>query len=304
MKVSKLPVSVLINTLNAASTLKSAVDSVKQHVSQVVVVDMHSEDQTVDLAKKLGAQVYLHARRTHVEPARNFGLKKCSQPWILILDADEEVPDSLWPALEQIIKQQSVDVVKLPRLNFIWGKKIKHTGFWPDYNVRFFRAGKVQWQDQIHSQPLVSGRQHQLPPAEKYALIHHHYKNLDQFITRMLRYTQVQAQELNQVGYQFSWQDLFNRPLAEFWRRFYFHQGWKDGVHGLALSGLQAVSELLVYLRLWEMQGLPAQTIKPDQITAVTQQNLADGWYWRNSLQSGRGRRLWGAVVEKLIRYL
>src|SRR5687768_401137 len=108
--------------------------------SEILVCDMHSQDKTVEIAKKKGAKVIFHKKLDYVEPARNFAISKAASDWILVLDADEEVSDSLSSRLMEIAdKMEKIDFVRIPRKNLIFGRFMKNSMWWPDLNIRFFR---------------------------------------------------------------------------------------------------------------------------------------------------------------------
>ena len=248
-------ISVVINTRNEEENLARCLSSVS-FADEIVVVDMQSTDKTVEIAKSHGAKVYTHQETGYVEPARNFAIEKAQHPWVLIVDADEEIPPALPGKLREIVLKDSITHVFLPRKNIIFGKWMKHTGWWPDYNIRFFKKGKVTWSDEIHSVPQSSGKQITLE-GEEFALIHHHYTSIDQFLTRMQTYTSKEAEKLLFRKEKPSPQRLIQEPVNEFLRRFFVHEGYKDGFHGLALSLLMAFYELVVWLKLWEKEGFP-----------------------------------------------
>jgi len=244
-------ISVVINTLNEEENLPRAMKSVKSFADEIVVVDMESIDKTRGIAKKHGAKVFSHKRMGYVEPARNFAISKSTGDWIFILDADEEIPSSLASKLKKLIKDSKVDYYGIPRKNLIFGKWMKHSRWWPDYNIRFFKKGAVTWENEIHSIPITMGTGDDLFAKEKYAIIHHHYQSIEQFVERMNTYTSVQAKEKKNDGYKFDWKDLIGKPVSEFNSRYFAGFGYKDGVHGLGVAGLQAFSELVLYLKLW-----------------------------------------------------
>lgn len=245
-------ISVVINTLNEEKNITRVIKGVLW-ADEIIVCDMYSEDNTVQIAKRLGAKVIFHKRVNFVEPARNFAISKASNDWILILDSDEEIPRSLAERLKEMVAKPIVsDFVEIPRKNIIFGKWMKASGWWPDYQVRFFKKGKVIWSDKIHSQPQADGEQLILSAEEKYAIVHHNYQTVGQFIERMNRYTSVEAEQLIKQGYQFKWRDLVEKPLGEFLSRFFGNKGFEDGLHGLTLSFLQGLSFLVVYLKIWE----------------------------------------------------
>lgn len=283
-------ISAVINTFNEERNIRRVIESVKW-ANEIVVCDMQSDDQTAKIAKGLGANIILHKRSRYVEPARNFAISKASGEWILVLDADEQVPESLKGRLIEIAsKMDQIDYVRIPRKNFIFGKWMQASMWWPDLNIRFFRKGKVKWGDKIHSSPEVSGLGLDLPADEKWAIVHHNYQTITQFLERMNRYTDIQAEELKKAGYQFDWRDLFEKPLNEFLSRFFASHGYKDGWHGLALSFLQALSFLVVYLKLWEMLGFKQQDINLDELNIERLKVAQSIEYWVKHSKSNTNR--------------
>ena len=274
-------ISVVINTLNEETNLPKALGSIKSFADEIVVVDMKSDDQTVEIAKKLGARVFEHKKTGYVEPARNFALGKAKGDWILILDADEEVSVKLALKLKKIASKPSADYYRLPRKNIIFGKWIKHSRWWPDYNIRFFRKGSVSWSEIIHSVPTTKGKGLDLDAVEGNAVIHNHYSSISQYVDRMNRYTSEHAKNSVAEGYKFDWQDLIKRPANEFVSRYFQGEGYKDGVHGLALAGLQASSELVMYLKIWEKSNFKEQKLEMSEVVEGMKNAEEDTHYWQ-----------------------
>ena len=273
-------ISVVINTLNEAKNLEQTLSSTKW-ADEILICDMHSEDNSVEIAKKFGAKVIYHKRVSHVELARNYAVSKTSGDWILILDPDEEVPDSLANRLQEIVaKMEQVNFVEIPRKNLIFGKWMRASMWWPDYNIRFFKKGTVRWGEKIHLDPQTNGVGIKLDPKEDYAIVHHHYSSVSQFLDRLNRYTSVQANELHADGIKFQWNDLITKPLSEFLSRFFANKGFEDGLHGLTLSLLQAFSFLIVYLKLWEFQKFTDQNIKLAEMKSLVEKSGKEIGYW------------------------
>lgn len=275
-----MSISVVINTVNEGRTLARCLKSVKDIADEIIIVDMESIDDSVTIAKQNGAKVFHHKRLSYVEPARNFGIDQAQSEWILILDPDEELPKTLYKKLEEIVDADFYTFVKIPRKNMIFGRWIKSARWWPDYNIRFFKKGYVTWDTQIHSVPKTKGKEYELPQSEEYALIHHHYESIEQFIDRMNRYTTVQSKNLIDSSYRFHWHDLVRKPADEFFSRYFFGEAYRDGVHGLALSALQAFSELVVYLKVWQGLKYRPTDIKPIDIHTILKKLDQDFHYW------------------------
>lgn len=250
-----MKISAVVNVKNAESTIERCLQSLKW-ADEIVVVDNVSSDRTVELAKKYTDNVYIYeTQHGYVEPIRNFAIEKAKGDWILIVDVDEEIPETLSQKLHELVNNTDFDFYQLPRKNIMFGSWFAGSGWWPDYNIRFFKKGAVNWTDAIHRPPKTEGNGSRLPAEEQYAIIHYHYESISQFMARLDRYTNVQAHELIESGYQFSWPDLLHKPLSEFLTRFFVWEGYKMGVHGLVVSLLQAVSFFVVYIKIWEKQG-------------------------------------------------
>lgn len=273
-------ISVVINTLNEEQNILRAIKSVSW-ADEIIVCDMYSDDNTAKIAKDLGAKVILHKRTGYVEPARNYAISKATNGWILILDADEEIPVTLAQKLQNIVKNMhEVNYVRVPRKNLIFGHFMQYSGWWPDYHIRLFRKSKVEWQDEIHSKPKTSGQGIKLSAEEGLAIVHHNYQTISQFIKRLNRYSDIQAKELQKSGVAFDWRDLIRKPLGEFLSRFFAEKGYLDGVHGLSLSLLQSFSFLVVYLKVWEMEKFKEQEINFSELKEETQVSGKAIEYW------------------------
>jgi glycosyltransferase involved in cell wall biosynthesis len=273
-----LRISVLIITKNEEENIEDCLMSVKW-ADEILVIDTGSTDKTVELAKKYATHVYTHPTVNYVEPVRNFAITKASGDWILFLDADERIPDTLSKELPGLTNEKPV-AYKLSRKNIIFGKWIKHTGWWPDYNVRFFKKGSVSWNDEIHSQPKVEGITSQLESNEELAILHYNYISLSQYLSKMFTYTTIQAEELIEKEIKIQKSDFITHPFNEFMRRYFAEKGYRDGVHGFVLSFLQGFSEFLVITRVWEKEGFKEDDKFLDVLTWQWKKIQKEMSYW------------------------
>ncbi len=293
-------ISVVINTINEERNLPRALDSVKDFADEVVVVDMRSEDRTVEIATRFGAKVHGHERMGYVEPARNFAIHKAKGDWIFILDADEKLPPKLATWLIRESKAPKADFYRIPRKNLIFGKWIRHARWWPDYNIRFFKKGSVTWSEIIHSVPTTTGTGFDVVAEPELAITHYNYESVEQYIARLNRYTTEHAKLIKKSGYKFNWRDLIVKPSNEFLSRYFFGQGYKDGLHGLALSGLQAFSEFVVLLKIWQDEGFDRKPIGLKSLSNEIYLVIKNFNYWVND---GLYRK-YGSFIYKIRRRL
>jgi len=293
-------ISVVINTLNEEKNIKRAILSVKKLADEIVVIDMESDDKTREIAESLGAKIFTHKKTGYVEPARNFAIGKATGDWILILDADEEVSQGLIPEIQKILKSSKADYYRIPRKNIIFGRFIKHSRWWPDMNIRLFRKGFVSWNEIIHTVPLTQGVGEDFPEKEDIAIIHHNYDSIEEYLERMNRYTTHHAKIKIDEGYKFSWKDIMVKPMAEFLSRYFYGQGYKDGLHGLALSLLQAFSEFIVYLKVWQTGKFEEQDLKLSEVASLFREQEKDLHYWQSNSFVNEGGGLLDRIRRKL----
>ena len=273
-------ISAVINTRNEAENLEKCLKSIKNFASEIIVVDMQSSDNSVEIAKKYGAKVFPYRFLKVVEPARNFALSKATGKWIILLDPDEYLTKTLKHELLAITKRTDVDFVKLPRKNFVFGKWIRHARCWPDYLIRFFKKGAISWNKEIHSQPTTKGNCLTLLDSEQLAICHDNYPNITNFVMRALRYSGIQADELKETEYKTKTSDFILKPMQEFNSRFFVGEGYKDGLHGLIFCILQSFAIALVYIRLWEKQGSIDKALAKESFVSASQETIFEYSFW------------------------
>lgn len=278
--MSKIQISVVVNTKNEAKYLKKCLKSVVGFAQEIVVVDMYSKDNSVAIAKSFKAKVFRHPPLSYVEPARNFAISKARGEWILVLDPDEYITTYLKKELKKITNRQDVSFVKIPRQNIIFGKWMKHSNMWPDYLIRFFKKDNLKWKKEIHSQPDTQGQGVTLLDSEKLAIRHHNYTDIDDFVKRALRYSQTQADELIKKDYILKTSDFLLKPIQEFNSRFFANNGYKDGFHGLVFCLLQAIAIFLIYAKIWQKQGFEDKTLPKDSFVSASLQSNYEYHHW------------------------
>lgn len=162
----------------------------------------------------------------------------------------------------------------------IFGKWMKHSGWWPDYQIRLFRKGYVTWTDVIHGVPITRGRGLDLEIADAVCIVHYNYSSIEQYFLRMNRYSTISAKEMYMANTRFILSDLFEKPTQEFIRRYFVWEGYKDGLHGLILSLMQSFSELMVYCKLWELEGMKERTLALKDVHGMVTKNWKQQEYW------------------------
>ncbi len=191
-------IDVLIQTFNEELNLAHTLESVKGWAHRIFVVDSGSTDRTVKIAEEYGASVVTHPWEGYAQQ-KNWALKNIpfQSPWILILDADEAVSPELRDEMLAIAQRNPDDVPQagfyLNRVFVFLGKKIFHCGYFPSWNLRFFKTGKARYEERlVHEHMIVDG------PTEylKHLLIHEDRRGLEHFFAKHNRYSTLEAREI------------------------------------------------------------------------------------------------------------
>jgi glycosyltransferase involved in cell wall biosynthesis len=246
--------SVAIITLDEETNIGPCLESVKW-ADEGVVCDSGSRDRTMEIAAGYGARTF-QDDWLGFAAHKNLAVSRCSQPWILVLDADERVPPPLREEIEAILRSDAAgDGYSLGRKNFFLGAWIRHGGWSPDRSVRLFRRGQGRFRPRaVHEVVEVSGR----IGALQHPLEHYTYASVSDFLRRMERYAALAAGELFATGHRCGVVDLTLRPAWTFLRMYLVGRGFLDGWRGLLLAGLYASYTFAKYAQLWERQRGPA----------------------------------------------
>ena len=89
---------------NEEKNIARCIESVRGLVDEIVVVDTGSTDKTIEIARKLGARVYMYKWDDNFSNAKNFAIGRARSRWLLLLDADEELDRSAWEPLREFVE--------------------------------------------------------------------------------------------------------------------------------------------------------------------------------------------------------
>lgn len=189
-------VDVVMLTKDEELNLPHSLPSVVGWVRKVFVVDSGSTDRTVALAGELGAEV-VHRPWLGYAKQKNWALDNLplEADWILILDADEAVLPDLRAELERVAESAEQEVPEagfhVNRYFVFLGKRLRHCGYYPSWNLRFFRRSKARYEDRpVHEHMLVDGETGFLGGH----LEHHDRRGLEDYIAKHNRYSTLEAQ--------------------------------------------------------------------------------------------------------------
>ena len=241
-------ISITIITLNEEQNIKNAILSANLVADEVIVVDSGSKDETVKIAKDLGAKVY-EKKFKDFATQKNYAASKVTNDWIFSLDADEEISNDLAEEIKGAVKDTSFKGFLVPRRNFILGGEIKHSRWSPDKHVWLWRKEFGVWEGQVHEEVIINGSIGSL----EHGKLHYQDKTIGEFVESMNRYTQFEAEALYLKGKRFTIFRFLYEPFKSFVGRYIYKSGFLDGWRGFALCSLRAIYHAITWLKVLEL---------------------------------------------------
>jgi glycosyltransferase involved in cell wall biosynthesis len=234
-------------------------ESIKDWVAEIVVVDMESEDDTLEVAERYRAKIIQFPNMGWPEPGRQTGMDAATQPWLFVIDADERAGPGIADALEPYMRRKDVAAVMVPRKNYWFGRFSRYSGVWPDWQIRLLRKEMSRWPaDYSHSGPVVDGPMEKVAATIENAIVHESYKSIHEWAAAANRYTDNEADRLAREGTKASLARLLFVPLWHFAWPYLRWQGFRSGRYGLGIALLASWYRILAELKLWERQSSPA----------------------------------------------
>ncbi|MEO8485989.1 MAG: glycosyltransferase family 2 protein [Betaproteobacteria bacterium] len=242
-----LPLSLVVITRDAAKDLAACLASAP-FVSEVVVVDAGSGDDTVEIARRSGARVIAEPWRGF-GPQKNFAVAAAAHDWVLCIDADERAT----PELEASIRAEfdagepAAPAFAIARRNRFLGRWLAHGEGYPDWNLRLFDRRRARWTDDaVHEHVVAEGAVVRL----RGDLLHASAESIDDYVQKQNRYTSLQAEAMHARGERAGFARLALSPLARFLRFYIVRLGFLDGAAGFAHIAIGAFASFLKYAKL------------------------------------------------------
>lgn len=244
-------ITVIINTYNASEHLATVLDSVKDF-DEVLICDMESTDDTLDIARYYGCKIITFPRGEYsiVEPARNFAIKNATNKWVLVVDADELVPLELKEYLEKRIKSEDCPAgLYIPRKNKFMGVYLSN--FVHDYQLRFFKKEGTEWPPIIHSSPKINGRIERVPKKlSNVRLIHLTDDTISQRLEKINRYSEYEIKKRESKHYGAA--ALIYRPFWRFFRYYFLEGDFRCGIRGFIHACMGGVDQFIIMAKIFE----------------------------------------------------
>ena len=256
MSKIKRKISAFIPVQNVEEIIEECLESIKW-VDEIFIVDAFSTDSTLKICKKYSNVKIVQHKYENSGAQRMWGMPKVSNDWILIIDSDERCNKNLQFEIEKLLSL----------------KKINVDGFWINIRTKFL--GKIQNYDRylghkgmrlvrrdtyknfilkrVHSK-LVVKNSSKIKNINSF-LIHEPIRDFSSHLKKMIRYAEWSAQDMYESGVRAKPFHFLFRPLGKFVIHYFIKRGFLDGIRGLILCNIAAISVFLKYYKLFHLQN-------------------------------------------------
>jgi glycosyltransferase involved in cell wall biosynthesis len=254
VRSDKLPISVAIIAKNEAHNLPRCLASVRGWVAEIVVVLNDTTDASETIARAAGAQVH-HLPWRGYRDSKNAAMDLTAQPWVLSLDADEEVSPALRADFARFFARSDCDRfsgARFPRKVWFIDRWITHGDWYPDYSLRLLRRGFARWGGDsfVHEKVECDGVVVQL----RGDLHHYSFPTLASHVAKINPFADLFLRQHQSRGTKFSALAAIVRPAWRFFRAYILKLGFLDGYPGFYIAHATAFAAFVRYSRLYEAE--------------------------------------------------
>lgn len=243
-------ITALIICKNEEKNIEECINSLLW-CDEIILIDSFSEDDTVTIAKKFKCSIIQNAWNGFAEQ-RRFALSQANTEWILSLDADERCTVALQNEIHTLLAGNDVpeNGFEIPRKSFFLNKWIKHGGWYPNYQLRFFRKESAGVSDRlVHESYTVEGKTGRLNND----ILHFTVTSVKDYMNKINNYSDLSALEKvnrKKIGYF----DLLVSPQIAFLQQYVLKGNFLDGAEGLMVSRFHMITKLLNNMKIRELQ--------------------------------------------------
>ncbi len=245
-------ISVVIITYNEEKNIARCIESVRDIADDIMIVDSFSTDNTKSICKKYEVRFIEHAFEGHIQQ-KNWAVTQAKYPYILSLDADEALSETLKESIKAVRENWSHDGFTFNRLTNYCGKWIRHCGWYPDKKLRLWDSRKGKWMGKNPHDRYELEKGTTLKHL-KGDLLHYSFYSIAQHIDQINKFSEIGADEAYKNGKKSTLLKICLKPCWKFFRDYIIRLGILDGYYGFIVCAISAHATFIKYVKLKEMQ--------------------------------------------------
>jgi len=243
--------SAVIITFNEERNIQRCIESLLPVADEIIVVDSFSTDRTEEICKLYDIKFFQNVFEGHIEQ-KNIALLKANHDWILSIDADEALSETLQKAIKKSLEAPQFDAFAMNRLTNYCGKWVKYCGWYPDTKVRLVKKSKAHWTGTNPHDKLELKEKSQVGGLQG-DLLHYSYYTKEDHFKQIEYFGNISAKELFLKGKNISVFLLYLKVITQFFKSYFVKMGFLDGKTGWLISSRSAYATLRKYQILRKM---------------------------------------------------
>jgi len=247
-----IKLSAVIITFNEEQNIERCLDSVAEVADEIVVVDSFSTDRTKEICENKKVRFIEHRFEGYIEQ-KNFAVNQASNDYILSLDADEALSESLKKSISEVLTEWKYDGYSFNRFTNYCGKWVKHCGWYPDVKLRLWDRRKGSWQGVNPHDKFVLEAGAEIKHLQG-DLLHYSYYTIEQHILQANKFSSIAAEQIIEKGKKVPFIKVLINPAFKFIRNYFLKLGFLDGYYGLIICSIAANETFQKYAKAWHLQ--------------------------------------------------
>lgn len=270
-------ISAVIITFNEENNIGRCIESAKRVADEVIVLDSFSTDKTVAIAKELGGVVHQQIFRGYIDQ-KNAALRLASNNYILSLDADEALDDTLTESILAARQTLHYRAYCMNRMTCYCGQFIRHGLWYPDRKIRLFDRRIAKWGGLNPHDKIILERAYKARQIEG-NILHYSFNTPEDLVWQNNRHSSIAALSMYAVEKRSSLLKMIVRPAWAFFNGYILRKGFLDGANGFAIAIQTSNQVFLKYHKLYKLQTEKRQVSKKNIRPILTEKKnmTADG---------------------------
>lgn len=243
--------SVAMIVKNEEQDLSACLETIKDWVDEIIILDSGSTDNTQQIAEQYGAKFYINTDWQGFGKQRQFAQQYVTSDYVLWLDADERVTPELKNSILQAVEKNERNAIyQVSRLSEVFGRQIRHSGWYPDYVVRLYATDFAQYGNELVHEKVHYPKDAQVKKL-KGDLLHFTYKDIYHYLVKSAGYAKAWAMQREKANKKATLLGGVLHALGCFMKMYLLKAGFLDGKQGFLLAILSAHSTFVKYADLW-----------------------------------------------------
>jgi glycosyltransferase involved in cell wall biosynthesis len=247
-----MEISLVVITYNEAKNIERCLDSAREVVDEILVVDSFSDDNTVELAKSKGAKVLLHPFTGYIEQ-RQYAIEQAKYERVLILDADEALDDQLRQSIQEVRQNWTHACYHMNRMSNLGDQWIRYGAWYPDRKMRLFERSQYQVGGTNPHDKIIPSDGQRLRHL-KGNILHYTNSGLADRVVTINKFSTIAAKAFAEKGKKGSWLRILIKPRLRFFSEYIIRRGFLDGFYGYFIAKTSAQYVFLREVKLKDRQ--------------------------------------------------